>query len=172
MSSIAKTDDDTQIRIALLDYYSSQEQTHGTYILGVALLMFTLLETNIQVPWYGRAGLMAATSFGLLYFGFRALHWAYLSQTIVSIGANINDIEGFLIKEGKVGKDDPILRDPVRKWHSLAAYYTYFPTGAPSEKPRRPKGMARIINFHVRHKRVWFAWLGVFLVVFLRAFAP
>jgi hypothetical protein len=167
---MAKTDDDTQIRIALLDYYSSQEQTHGTYILGVALLMFTLLEVNIQAPWYVRGGLMAVTTFGLLYFGIRALHWAYLSQTIVAIGDKINEIEEFLIKDKKLAKDDPILKDPIRKWHSLAAYYTYFPTGAYSEKPKRPM-VARIVYFHTKHKKVWFGWLLGFLLIFLHAYA-
>jgi hypothetical protein len=90
------TDQLTQVRLALLNNYSSQSITHGTYVIGLSVLFFTWVQVSGFAGGSTLSRLVESflSSFiimAIVYEGMRTLYWGYLSNMIIGLGYHIKD---------------------------------------------------------------------------------
>ena len=87
-----RRDDEQDARIALLRYYSSECVTHGTYILTIAVLIFTSLEVYTRITLLNETATNLVFSFILsflftmgFYLLMRLILWGYLITPLMWI---------------------------------------------------------------------------------------
>jgi hypothetical protein len=176
-------DELTEVRLALLNNYTSQATTHGTYLLGLTVLFFAWVSQSGTVEIDARIVFSALILTGMFYIGMRTEYWNFMANTIIGLGYYVNaghiDFEG--MKKITEGRNDITDLEKKRRLDSIVSLASTkdllvqvqraaIPS-LTSDPNRRPHLFFRFLAWtHYRRRNIVLAIVGCFLGLLLGAY--